>query len=107
MTTSVPEVRSSDAIKFIEGTLYKKFKVITDFLDKLFNLTLTPVAGSETLKTSSASYLRSIFESKNPNYTQPAPDIELKIHNRLYRDEDILKTAVLIETNILLATRSL
>ena len=106
MTPSVPQVRSSEAIEFIKGTLDNKFKVITDFLDKLFNLTFTREEESETLKTSSASYLRSIFESKNPIYEQAAPADELKIHNRLYRDEDILKTAVLIETNILLATRS-
>lgn len=106
MITSVSSTRSSEAIDFIRGTLDNKFKVITDFLDKLFNLTFTSDE-PETLKTSSASYLRSIFELRNPNYQQPAPADELKIHNRLYRDEDILKTAVLIETNILLATRSL
>jgi hypothetical protein len=105
MTTSVPPVRSSEAIVFIKGTLDQKFKVITDFLDKLFNLTSSE--DPEPLKTSSATYLRSIFKSKNPDYTQDPPNTELKIHNRLYRDEDILKTAVLIETNILLATRSL
>ncbi|TWW09183.1 hypothetical protein E3A20_16860 [Planctomyces bekefii] len=105
MTPSVPQVRSSEAIEFIRGTLDNKFKVITDFLNKLFNLTLTS-REPEPLKTSSASYLRSIFDSKKPNYEQAAPDAELKIQNRLCRDEDILKTAVLIETNILLATRS-
>lgn len=105
MTTPVPPVRSSEAIDFIRGTLDNKFKVITDFLDKLFKLTRTS-EDPEPLKTSSASYLRSIFKSKNPDYTQDPPNTELKIQNRLYRDEDILKTAVLIETNILLATRS-